>query len=534
MPRRILFGEDVRNASKAAMHILHKAVSSSLGPSGKFSLLQREGLVDIITKDGVTIAYNCRPLEDEAQDLIAAKILEIAIKTNSQSGDGTTTSIVLANALFEESQKYIQKVDPVILRKEIEECVPLILEQLEEMATDVEEFEDIKNIATISANGDEQAGQIIAEAIDKVGTDGFVTLREGEKEEATLDFTEGYRFKKGPVTDRFLKGQYDKEFQNPYILLFDGKIEDPHTLDSIYMQIRPRPFVVIASLSEMCHKYMIENVMEGNMEGVVISPPGFKDSRIKYLQDIAAVTGANLLSTFTFEEGPNEEGKQSQITIEDLGQCDTIKFTKEMTDIIQGKGDKRVILERVTKIKDTMDKTKSQYEKDRLRERIGKLVGGAAIIGVGGTTEDEALERKDRFEDALNATRSAIEEGIIEGGGFALFKIAQKMRPKNNGQTVVKKALEAPLRTIIRNAGLEEDEIVEQVKNKKKGYDARKHEFVNLRDAGVIDPVKSTKSGLKNAVSIVDLLINLEVLSVNVLDKDNVREMANIMKNLKD
>jgi len=528
MPRKHLFGDEVKEASKKAMYIVHKAVSSSLGPSGKFSLLQREGQVDLITKDGVTIAHNCLPLADEAQNLVAKKILEIAIKTNTQSGDGTTTSIVLANALFEESQKYLKKVDSVLLKEEIEKATAEVIKQLEEMATPVEGFEEIQNIATISANGDEQAGHIIAEAIDKVGNDGFVTLVEGDKPHATLEFTEGFRIKKGPITDRFLKGQHQKEFENPHILLFDGKIEDPHTLDQIYMQIAPKPFIVIASLSEMAMKYMVENVMSSNMEGVVISPPGFKDHRVKYLQDIAAVTGAKLFSSFTFKEG------QENIEKEDLGTCERFTFNKYYSDIINGKGSKKEILKRVKEVKEAMDKTKSLYEKDLLRERIGRLVGGAAVIGVGGVTEDEALERKDRFEDALNATKSAIEEGIIPGSGYALFSIAQKMKPETTGEIILKRALEAPLKMILKNAGLEVENVLDKIRESGMGYDARSKKLSNLKEDGIIDPVRSTKSGLKNAVSIIDLLINLEVLTVNILDKDNVQEMMSVMRSLKE
>jgi chaperonin GroEL len=519
MPRQILFGKELHEKCHKTMEIIHRAVSSSLGPSGKLSLLDRQGMPSLITKDGVTIAKNIRSLPDEAMDLIAGKIIDIAQKTNSESGDGTTTSIVLANALYEEARKYMDKVDPVILTNQMEKVYPLILEKLQKYVKQVETVEEMIQVATISANNDRSIGEVVAKAIDAVGQDGFVTIVEGDGVEASFSLTEGLQIDKGAFSERYLKGKPSRTFDNPNILVYDGRIEDVNVLHDLYAQDQNHPMVIIAELGDACQQFLIENTKRNAISVVHIIPPMFKDTRVKILQDIAVAVGAVLVSPYM------HDGKSLDKKV--MGTAERVTFTKYNTNIIKGAGKKEDILNRVKELKEEMQATKSQYEADKVRERISKLTCGAAILAVGGRTEMEIYERKDRFEDSTQATRAAILEGIIPGGGYALFKIAQELPADNYGQIVMKAALESPMRQIIKNTGADVEGICAELRTKKKGtgYDAKSNKFVNMFRNGIVDPVKSTKSGLKNALSIVDLLINLEVLSVTVLSKDNAKEV---------
>jgi len=543
MPRKIVFGDDLREANKKTMTILHRAVASSLGPSGKLSLLDRGKQNSLITKDGVTICRLCLPLPDEVMNLIGGKILEIANKTNAESGDGTTTSIVLANALYEEALKIINEegIDPVIIKDEIERVLPRILETLDKRSTPVDTIEAMQNVATISANNDLEIGAIIAKAIDAVGNDGFVTLTEGEGEKPTYSITEGFQLKKGPATERYLRGRISMDFQNPSILIIDGKIDLQETLNDLYTQVAGRPFIVIGELSESAQEYLIHNSRTGQIDCVHILPPMFGGLRVKLLNDIATAVGATVIDPVNFDFAMPLDKKI-------LGTCQRVSFNRYQANFVEGAGSKESVLARVKELKNEMDGTQSQYEKDFVRERIAALTGGACVLGVGGRTEDEVLERKDRFEDALNATRSALKEGTIPGGGYTLFQIAQELKEENSnllhkfkswkngseglGERIFAKALEAPLFQILRNTGVDVKNTLKMIRKSKMGYDARNHKLVNLVEVGIIDPVKSTKSGLKNAVSIVDLLINLECLTVNILDKDNAKEMLDAMRGI--
>jgi len=525
MPRRIVFGTELRKLCSETMHILHRAVAASLGPSGKLALLSREKQSGIITKDGVTICRNCLPLPDDANNLIGTKILEIANKTNEESGDGTTTSIVLANALFKEAIKLIEKrnLDPVTVRDEIEATLPKIMEQLDKRSKSISEYDDMENVATISANNDRSIGEMIAKGIDAVGQDGFVTLVEGESESAELTITEGIRIPKGPSTERFLRGKVTEEFSDVNILIVDGKIELAEMINDLYMQVAGQPLLVIGDMAKPPLEYMIENSRMERIDCLHVIPPMKKGNKVKLLNDVAVAVGATVIDPVNFDFGQPLDKKV-------LGKARIVTFNKHYTTIVEGGGEKMAILQRIEELKEEMETSRSDYERSMIRERISSLAGSTAVIGVGGRTNDEVIERHARFEDSLNATRSALLEGVIQGGGFTLFQIAQKLKGKTLGEKIFKVALESPLRQIIANTGMDVDEVVAKIRRSNKGYDARSHKLVNLYDRGVIDPVKSTKSGLKNAVSIVDLLINLEVLSVNVLDKDNAKEMLDAMK----
>jgi chaperonin GroEL len=525
MPKKIVFGEELRTLCTQTMTLISKAVTSSLGPSGKLSLLDM-GKTNKISKDGVSIARHCLPLPDEAMNLIGSKILEIAAKTNSESGDGTTTSIVLANALFREAVKQIneKRLDPVMVKDEIEKTLPTILRELEKLTKKINSQEELEHVAAVSANNDLAIGKLIAEALYKTGEFGFTQLTAGEAVDK-VTFSEGMQISKGCTSERFLKGATYREFENANILVFDGQLDDAAILDMLYAQVPSQPFVVIAELGEMAQKYLLENTMAGTMTAVNIFPPMFKGVRVRLLQDIATFTGAELVS-------PHTHNLSVALDKKVLGKAKRVTFNKYNTTIVEGAGDKEAILNRIEILQEEMEATRSQYEKDSVRERISNLNSTAAVIEVGGRTEDEILEKKDRFEDALNAGRSALQEGIVPGGGFALFKIAQKLKGKSLGEKIFKSALEAPLRQIVSNTGMDVEEVVQQVRKSNKGYNAKTHKLTNLMASGIVDPVKSTKCGLKNAVSIVDLLINLEVLSVNVLDKDNLKDTVEALRGI--
>jgi len=549
MPRKIIFGKELRINCSQTINLLNRAVSPSLGPSGKFGLLDRPAQKNsLITKDGVTICRLCLPLADEVMNLIATKVLEIANKTNAESGDGTTTSIVLANALFHEAIKFIESgIDPVKVRDEIEEILPFVLKELDKMAIPIKTIEDVANVATVSANNDREIGELIAKAVDSVGQDGFVTLTEGEKETPTLDVTEGMQLDKGPASERYLKGQPYVEFTDANILIIDGKIELQETLNDLYTQVAGRPFVIIGELSLTAQEYLMSNSRVGQIDCVHILPKFQKGMRVKFLHDIATAVGAQVIDPHNFDFA-------GSISADVLGRAKKVTFNRFHTNIVEGYGKKEDILERVELLKQEMELTNSQYEQNGIRERIGKLTCGTAVIGVGGRTDDEVLERRDRFEDSLNSARSALLEGIVPGGGFALLDISRRIKGDSIGAKIFRKVLRAPLKQIVKNTGVSPQEVINQLIPKEswlakyvskaifrhsttpfvlnQGYNAKTRKYENLVQTGIVDPVKSTKSGLKNAVSIVDLLINLEVLTVDILDKDNAREMLNAMKGI--
>lgn len=513
MTKRVIFGDDLKKVAAYAMTIMSSAVQSTLGPSGKLALLDRgKHIPSTITKDGVTVARNVLPLEDTAANKVGEKILEICTRTNEEAGDGTTTAIVLAKALYREAQKVIKSdnVDPVSLKEQIEEALPVVLKQLDSMSHPVKGLEDMMNVASISANNDRSVGEVVARAIDMAGQDGHVTLEEGDTIEPKLTMTEGYQIDKGAPDIRYLKGKSSVKLERPYFLVYNGNISDPQILLNVitsYTQPEGRPLIVISDIGKSVATFLLTNVTAGAIEAVHVPPPMYKNTRQKYLKDIAVAVGAELIE-------PGDTYAYS-IKKEQLGEADSVTVNQWKTTIVGGKANKQELLSRIDEIKSEMGGAPSPYEASQCRERIGKLTTGVCVISVGGKTEQEMIERKDRFEDSLNATRAALLEGVIPGGGHALYCISKDFATNNAGQAVLKAAIQEPIRQIITNSGRNPDEILNQILWSS-GYDAKKHEYCDLVERGIIDPVKVTKLALQNAVSVVDLLINLEVLSYEI------------------
>lgn len=513
MTKRVLFGDDLKTVAKYAMTVMSSAVQSTLGPSGKLALLDRgKHFPSTITKDGVTVARNVLPLEDTAANKVGEKILEICTRTNEEAGDGTTTAIVLAKALYREAQNVIthDNIDPVVLKEQIEEVLPIVLKKLDEMASPVKGMEDMVNVASISANNDRSVGEVVAKAIDMVGEDGHVTLEEGDTIEPKLTLIEGYQIDKGAPDIRYLKGKSSTRYDKPYFLVYNGNISDPNILLNIitsYTQPKGRPLIIVADISKAVATFLLTNVTAGALEAVHVPPPMYKNTRQKYLKDIAVAVGAELIE-------PADTYAYS-IKEEQLGQAESCTVSQWKTTIVGGAAKKQELLARIDEIKQEMEQAPSPYDAGICRERIGKLTTGVCVISVGGKTEQEMVERKDRFEDSLNATRAALQEGIIPGGGHALYTISKEALPSTTGGEVLRKAIQEPIFQIIRNAGRNPEDVLKEVTSSK-GYDAKAHRYCNLVDQGIIDPVKVTKLALQNAVSVVDLLINLEVLSYEI------------------
>lgn len=530
MAKKIIFGSELRKKSISVMEIIHKAVSSSLGPSGKLALLERDKQSSLITKDGVTIGHYCLPLEDPAENLIAEKILETAKKTNAESGDGTTTSIVLAKALLDEAIKYIDKkqVDSVKIKDEIEKVLPKVLEELDKFVIQIEDRKQMQDIATISSNNDEEIGKLIADAVEQVGEDGFVTLTQGNKPEPVLEIRDGIRLYHNSSAV-FLKGEASRSFEDPNIITIAAgtRLEDPAVLGDLYTKKgnSGKPLVVIGSCGDQVIKALVEWSKRDLCQCVHINLRQQKDQRDQIIRDISIATGSEIIDSAT-------HNVTAALPASVLGKANRVDFNRHTCSIIGGKGDEAKILLESEKIKAELEYTNSDYEKDLIKERLARLTGTCAEISVGGQTIDEAKERKDRFEDSLNATRSALQHGIIPGGGYPLLLISNYLKSDSIGGKIFKKALSAPVRQIISNTGVDADEVIDEIKEKNMGYDAKRHEFVDLVKSGIVDPVQSVRSGLRNAVSIIDLLINLDTLSVNIIDKDNVKEVSQVLKEM--
>jgi len=512
--KKVVFGEELHKTCKQTMNMMAKAVKATLGPSGKLALVDRGEAPSLITKDGVTVCKSTLPIQDEAMNKIGEKIKEIAVKTNQEAGDGTTTSIVLAEALYNESLKHIESdVDPVVIKEEIEKALPAILKELKEISTPIETLEDMENVASISANNDRSIGRAVAEAMEVVGEDGFVTLQESDSLEPTIETIEGMQIDKGVSNPKFLNDKNNLEFEEPIIFAFEGKIEDPQILHNIYESyVKGKPFIVMGSLSDQCLNYLLVNSQRGLIKGCHIQPPMHGQTRHNILVDITTVIDSKLANT-AFDD-------MISLPIEYLGSCERLNVNLKKTTIMNGNGEDETIFARIEQLKEDLKKAKAEYDRDIIKERIGMLACGVAIIGVDGKTDDEMKERKDRFEDSLNATRAALMEGVVEGGGFTLYKIAQNLKGDSIGEEILKTALEAPIKQIILNTGRDPNKILEGVTDNK-GYDARNDKFVNLEEAGIIDPTKVISSALQNAISIVDLLINLEVLTAIIKENES-------------
>ncbi len=526
MAKIIAFDEDARRGLERGMNTLADAVKVTLGPKGRNVVLEKKWGAPTITNDGVSIAKEIE-LEDPYEKIGAELVKEVAKKTDDVAGDGTTTATVLAQALVREGLRNVAAgANPIALKRGIEAAVASVVEELAKLAKDVETKEQIASTASISA-GDPTVGEIIAEAMDKVGKEGVITVEESNTFGLELELTEGMRFDKGYVSAYFMTDPERMEavFDDPYILIANSKIASVKDLLPLLEKVMQsgKPLVIIAEDVEgEALATLIVNKVRGTFKSVAVKAPGFGDRRKAMLQDIAILTGAQVIS--------EEIGlKLENAGVDLLGKARKVVITKDETTIVDGSGDADQIAGRVSQIRAEIEKSDSDYDREKLQERLAKLAGGVAVIKVGAATEVELKERKHRIEDAVRNAKAAVEEGIVPGGGVALvqagataFEKLDLVGDEATGAQIVKVALDAPLRQIAVNAGLEGGVVVEKVRNLEPGHglDAATGEYVNLLKAGIIDPAKVTRSALQNAASIAALFLTTEAVVADKPEKN--------------
>ncbi|MCR4789589.1 MAG: chaperonin GroEL, partial [Treponemataceae bacterium] len=497
---------------------ISNAVKVTLGPKGRLVMLDKKFGAPTITKDGVSVAKEVE-LEDPFENMGAQLLKEVASKTNDVAGDGTTTATVLAYSMVREGLKAVAAgMTPIELKRGIDKAVTIAVDEIKKNAKQVKGPEDVSHVATISANNDPEIGGILASAIEKVGKDGVITVEESKTMETTTDFVEGMQFDRGYISSYFVTDRERMEavYDNPYILIHDKKISNMKDLLPLLEQVAQSGKALIIICEDMDGEALatlIVNSLRGTLKCVAVKAPGFGDRRKAMLEDIAILTGGQVV---TEELGI----KLENATVDMLGTAKSVKIDKDNTTIVDGAGDPKAIKERVAQIKSQIDASTSEYDKDKLKERLAKLSGGVAVINIGAVTETEMKEKKHRVEDTLAATRAALEEGIVCGGGLALIQAAQALEKadveltddEKVGFKIVKRALEEPMRQISENAGIDGSVIVDKAKNSKKGigFDAYSMEWKDMMEAGIIDPAKVTRSALQNAASVASLLLTTE------------------------
>ncbi|HIZ71909.1 MAG TPA: chaperonin GroEL [Candidatus Atopostipes pullistercoris] len=515
MAKEIKHSADARQAMVDGVNKLADTVKVTLGPKGRNVLLDRSYGAPQITNDGVTIAQEIE-LEDTFENMGAQLVVEVASKTNDIAGDGTTTATVLTQAIVEEGMKnVVAGANPVGIRRGIEKATEQAVEALQEISTKVDSSESIEQIAAISS-GDSEVGAIIADAMERVGSDGVITIEESQSIETTLDVVEGMQFDRGYLSQYMVTDneKMEADLENPYILITDQKISNVQDivplLESIMQQNRPL-LVIADDVEGEALPTLILNKIRGTLDVTAVKAPGFGDRRKGILEDIAILTGATVIT-----EDLGLDLKDT--TVDQLGSASRVTVTKDDTVIVEGAGEKEMIEQRVALLRAQAEETTSSFDKEKLQERIAKLAGGVAVISVGAATETEIKERKLRIEDALNASRAAVEEGIIPGGGTAYINILEKVAEmdaegdERTGVNIILRALEEPVRQIAKNAGVDGGVIIERLKNSEKGigFNAMTGELVDMIDAGIIDPTKVTRSALQNAASVSALLLTTE------------------------
>ena len=523
MAKMIKFGEDARKSLLEGVNKLADTVKVTLGPKGRNVVLDKSFGAPLITNDGVTIAKEIE-LEDKFENMGARLVKEVSTKTNDVAGDGTTTATVLAQSMIKEGVKNVAAgADPMAIKRGMDKAVDTAIEGLKEISSQVNGKEDIARVASISANNTE-IGELIAEAMEKVSKDGVITIEESKTSNTELNVVEGMQFDKGYLSPYMATDTEKMEavLDNPYILITDKKISNIQEilplLESL-MQESGKLLIVCDDMESEALSTLILNKLRGVLNVVAVKAPGFGDKRKAMLQDIATLTGAEVITSDLGLE-------LKDTTIAQLGRAKQVKVQKENTIIVDGAGDKQQIADRVAQIKAQINETKSDYDKEALQERLAKIAGGVAVIGVGAATEVEMKDRKLRIEDALSATRAAVEEGIVAGGGTALLNVIPKVEKlveslnsgEKLGAEIVLRALEEPARQIARNSGLEPAVIVEKVKAEKEGigFDASTENYVDMKKAGIVDPTKVTRSALQNAASIASMVLTTESLVTDV------------------
>ena len=523
MAKELKYGVDARKSLEAGVDAVADTVKVTLGPKGRNVVLDKSYGAPLITNDGVSIAKEI-DLKDPYENMGAQLVREVASKTNDVAGDGTTTATVLAQAIVKEGMKNIEAgANSIVLRKGIRKAVDAAVESIKKQSEKVKGKDQIAKVAGISA-GDEEVGKMVADAMDKVSKDGVITVEESKTMQTELDLVEGMEFDRGYVS-AYMCSDMDKKEANlddPYILITDKKISNIQDILPLLEQVvkmGAKLLIIAEDVEGEALTTLIVNKLRGTFNVVAVKAPGYGDRRKEMLQDIAILTGGQVISSDLGLE-------LKDVTVEQLGRCKSVKVTKDKTTIVDGEGEKKDIEDRIAQIKQQISTTTSDFDKEKLQERLAKLAGGVAVIRVGAATETEMKEAKLRMEDALNATRAAVEEGIVSGGGSAYIhaqaavqKVVDSLEgDEKTGAKIILKALEAPLYTIADNAGLEGAVIVNEVKNRKagEGFDAYNETYVNMIDAGIIDPAKVTRTALQNAASVAASLLTTEAVVADI------------------
>jgi chaperonin GroEL len=530
--KQLQFDENARHTLLRGIEKLAKAVKATLGPSGRNVILDKKFGSPTITKDGVTVAKEIE-LEDPYENMGAQLVREVASKTSDVAGDGTTTATILAESIYKEGLRNVTAgANPTSLQRGIMKGVDAIVEELKKLSKKVSDRTEIAQVATVSANWDKTIGEIIADAMDKVGKDGTITVEEAKSIETTLEVVEGMQFDKGYLSPYFVTNAEAMEavLENAYILIYEKKISSLKDLLPLLEKVAKagRPLLIIAEDVEgEALATLVVNKLRGTLQVCAVKAPGFGDRRKAMLEDIAVLTGGRLIS--------EDLGiKLENIKIEDMGKAKRVTVDKENTTIVEGAGKNADIQGRVAQIRRQIEETTSDYDKEKLQERLAKLAGGVAVINVGAATETEMKEKKARVEDALHATRAAVEEGIVPGGGVAFLRTQKALdnvkdleADEKIGVQIVRRAIEEPTRQLADNAGAEGALVVEEVKKRKgnEGYDVATEQYTDLVKAGIVDPTKVTRSALQNAASIAGLLLTTEALVTEIPEKEKTPPM---------
>ncbi|PMP62117.1 MAG: chaperonin GroEL [Sulfurihydrogenibium sp.] len=526
--KRMVYGDEARAKLKAGVDKLANAVKVTLGPRGREVILEKKWGSPVVTKDGVSVAKEIE-LSDPYENMAAQLVKEVASKTADVAGDGTTTATVLTQAIFEEGLKAVAAgANPVYVKRGIDEAVKIVIEELKKLSKPVSGRKEIEQVATISANNDPEIGKIIADAMEKVGKDGVITVEESKSAETVLEITEGMQFDRGYLSPYFITNPEKMEavLENPYILIYEKKINNIRELLPVLEKVvqTNRPLLIIAEDVEgEALATLVVNHIKGILKVCAVKAPGFGERRKAMLQDIAILTGGTAI---TEDLGI----KLESVDLDMLGKADKVVVDKDNTTIIGGKGNPEEIKARIEQIKKQIETTTSDYDREKLQERLAKLAGGVAIIKVGAATEAELKEKKDRVDDAVHATKAAVEEGIVPGGGVALYRASRALCNINEenpdkawGIKIVRNACKVPLKQIAYNAGFEGSVVIEKLKdsdNPNYGFNAASGEYVDMVEAGIIDPTKVVRTALQNAASIAGTMLTAECLVAEIKEKE--------------
>jgi chaperonin GroEL len=526
MAKQLIFNEEARRKVLKGVEILSQAVKVTLGPKGRNVVIEKKFGSPTITKDGVTVAKEIE-LEEPYENIGAQLVKEVAEKTSDTAGDGTTTATILAESIFKEGLKNVAAgANPMALKRGIDKAVEVVTEELKKISKSVKDKKEIAQVATIAANGDTKIGELIADAMEKVGKDGVITVEEAKSMATTMEVVEGMQFDQGYLSPYFITDAEKMEcvLEDPYILIYEKKISNIKDMLPLLEKIARsgKPLLVIAEDVEgEALATLVVNKIRGTLSCAAVKAPGYGDRRKAMLEDIAILTGGRAI---TEDLGI----KLESVTLEDLGRAKRVRVDKENTTIVEGAGKTSAIQGRINQIKKQIEETDSDYDREKLQERLAKLAGGVAVINVGAATETEMKEKKARVEDALHATRAAVEEGIIPGGEIGLLRAIPALEKLNLegdeqiGVNIVKRALEEPLRQLVSNAGFEGSVVVEQIKKEKTntGFDAEKNQVRDMFEVGIIDPTKVARTALQNAASIASLLITTEAVVAEKPEKE--------------